>query len=194
MQAIGERPQGPRQLKQFAHGRGGVEVIVHGRDESALAGRQVVRKGGKIAGRAFAPGEQMGIGAAHAQRGIQALPAGRCGLQGLGGEIERFAVVRLQHEQPQGHRADARFEQGADGGEVAERFAHLLPAHIHHAVVQPPARQFFSGGRFRLGDLVFVVGKDQIGATKMDVDRVAQLLAHHRRAFDVPAGTARAPG
>ena len=78
-------------------------------------------------------------GGNQAQGGIEALPAGGSGLEGFGGEVERFAVVGLQGEQAQGHRRHAGIQQAADGGEVAERFAHLLAAHIHHAVVQPVA-------------------------------------------------------
>ncbi len=86
----------------------------------------------------------------------------------------------LEGEQAQCHRRDAGIEQGADGGEVAQGFGHLLAAHIDHAVVQPIAGQLVAAGRLRLGNFVFVVGKDQVGATEVDVDRVAELLAHHR--------------
>ena len=60
--------------------------------------------------------------------------------------------------------------------------------------MQPPAGQGLARGRLRLGNLVFVVGENQIGATEMDIDRVSQFLAHHGRAFDMPTRPARAPG
>ncbi len=49
-------------------------------------------------------------------------------------------------------------------------------------------------GAFALGDLVFVMGKHQIDAAAMDVERLAQIFLRHGRAFDVPAGPAAAPG
>ena len=46
----------------------------------------------------------------------------------------------------------------------------------------------------RLRDLVLVVGKHQVVAAAVDVERRAQDLARHGRALDVPAGAAAAPG
>src|SRR4029077_15211412 len=46
---------------------------------------------------------------------------------------------------------------------------------------------------FGLGDLVLVVGEDQVGAAAVDVERLAEIAVRHRRALDVPAGAARAP-
>ena len=116
---------------------------------------------------------------AKAQGCIQTLPAGGCGLKGLGGEIKGFAVVGLQHKQAQGHRRDPALQQRTDGGEVAERLAHLLAAHIDHAVVHPDPGQVLTGGSFGLGDLVFVVREYQVGPTQVDVDRVTELRPHH---------------
>ena len=45
----------------------------------------------------------------------------------------------------------------------------------------------------RLGDLVLVVREDQIEPAAVDVEYVAQQLARHRRALDVPAGAAGRP-
>ena len=84
-----------------------------------------------------APAKALAVAIAKAQGRIQTLPAGGCGLKGLGGEIKRFAVVRLQHKQAKGHRRDSTVQQGADGGEVAERFGHLGATDIDHAVVHP---------------------------------------------------------
>ena len=49
-------------------------------------------------------------------------------------------------------------------------------------------------GALGLGDFVLVVGKDEIDAAAMDVEGLAQQRLAHGRAFDVPAGTAAAPG
>ena len=50
-----------------------------------------------------------------------------------------------------------------------------------------------AGGRFALGDFVFVVGKDQILPAAVDIQGFAQVGHGHAGAFDVPAGAARPP-
>ena len=172
LQSIGQGAQGLGQLKQHRQGGGGVEVVVHCGGEARTGGRKIRGAGGG--------GGAKRQRACQAQGGVEALPAGGGGLKGVGAEVERLAVVGLEGEQTQCHRRDAGIEQGADGGEVAQGFGHLLAAHIDHAVVQPIAGQLVAAGCLRLGNFVFVVGKDQVGATEVDVDRVAELLAHHR--------------
>src|SRR5688572_6606747 len=54
--------------------------------------------------------------------------------------------------------------------------------------VNPVAGKLVSGGAFALRDLVFVMGKDQIDATGMDIKSLAEILHRHRRTLDVPAG------
>ena len=49
-------------------------------------------------------------------------------------------------------------------------------------------------GAFALGDLVFVVRELQVHAAGVDVDGLAQVGGGHRRALDVPARAAAAPG
>jgi len=49
-------------------------------------------------------------------------------------------------------------------------------------------------GAFALRDLVLVVRELQVDAAGMDVDGVAQVGGGHRRAFDMPARAAAAPG
>ena len=78
---------------------------------------------------------------------------------------------------------------------LPERFGHLLAFHLQEAVVHPDLGQrMIVMGAFALGDLVLVMGKHQIDAAAMDVEGLAQIFARHGRAFDVPAGTAAAPG
>src|SRR4051812_29164216 len=45
-----------------------------------------------------------------------------------------------------------------------------------------------------LRDLVLVVREDQVATAGVDVDLIAERLAHHRRALDVPARATLAPG
>ena len=194
---MGLGPQGTGQFEEHRQGGGGVEVVVEGGAEAlAEAGEFAIEL------RVGARGDACGIGGGgginspggQPEGRVQPLPAAGRRRQGLGGEIQRLAVVGLQHEQPQGHRADTALKQRADGGEVAQGFGHLFAAHIDHAVVQPEAGQRMAAGGLRLGDLVLVVRKDQVGTTQMDVDRVAEFLAHHRRTLDVPSRPSRSPG
>ncbi|MNU40832.1 hypothetical protein D3C71_295550 [compost metagenome] len=86
--------------------------------------------------------------------------------------------------------------------DVADRLGHLLGVHGQEAVVHPVAGVFVVGliavgvamGADALGDLVLMVGEDQVDAAAVDVDRQTQGLFDHGRAFDVPAGTTLAPG
>ena len=90
----------------------------------------------------------------------------------------------------------ALLEQFADGDDVAEALRHLLAVrHRKEAVVHPVAGQRRAAmGAAALGDLVLVMGKNQIEAATMNVDRLAEMRLDHRRAFDMPAGTAARPG
>src|SRR4030067_1731976 len=58
--------------------------------------------------------------------------------------------------------------------------------------VQPVVDELVSGGGFGLGDLVFVMGEDVVYAAAVDIERFAQVLGAHGRAFDVPSRPAGA--
>ena len=81
---------------------------------------------------------------------------------------------------------------GAD--HVADGLGHLLALELKEGVVEPVAGERLAGGGLGLGDLVLVVGEDEVLAAAVDVEGAAQVLAGHGRALDVPAGAARAPG
>ncbi len=74
------------------------------------------------------------------------------------------------------------------------RLRHLLAFDLQEAVVHPVIRHHGRAVRAaRLGEFVFVMRKDQVEPAAMDVEDVAEIGGAHRRAFDVPAGTAPAP-
>ena len=65
-------------------------------------------------------------------------------LQRFVGEIDRAAVMGLQDEEPDCHRAVGFFQQGMVAGKkflqrygIPQRFAHLLPVDGDHVVVHP---------------------------------------------------------
>src|ERR1051326_6354747 len=79
----------------------------------------------------------------------------------------------------------------ADGDEVAERLRHLLAFDLQKAVVHPEIRHYRRmEGAARLRDLVFEMGEDEVDAAAVDIKNFAEIFPRHRRAFDVPAGTA----
>ena len=59
--------------------------------------------------------------------------------------------------------------------------------------MQPVTSQGTTPRSFGLGNLILMMGKDQVGATTVDVERLTQVQAAHRRALDVPPGTPPPP-
>ena len=96
-------------------------------------------------------------------------------------------------QRPADHLPRILLQQIMHEHHVAEALAHLLPRHVEEAVVHPVAGVLASVRGAGLGDLVGVVGEDQVVAATVDVDRQAQHRLAHSRAFDVPAGTPRQP-
>ena len=58
--------------------------------------------------------------------------------------------------------------------EVSQGFGHFFPVNIHIAIVHPVPGERLPAGAFRLGDFIFMVGKNQIFAAAMDIKGLAQ--------------------
>ena len=85
-------------------------------------------------------------------------------------------------------------QQIAHHDQVAERLAHLRPSVLDHGHVQPQADEgLVAGDRLGLGDLALVMREDEILPAAVDVDRFAQEVRAHHRAFDMPAGSPGPP-
>src|SRR5438094_758225 len=79
--------------------------------------------------------------------------------------------------------------------EVLERVRHLLAASRDQPDMCPVTGEWRNAGpRLALRDFIFVVREDQITAAGVDIDLLAERLANHGRALDVPARTALSPG
>ena len=78
--------------------------------------------------------------------------------------------------------------------DVADALGHLLLAELEHAVVHPDLRELAAARHARLGRLVLVVGEDEVVAAAVDLKSDPEPLLGHRRALDVPARPAAAPG
>ena len=98
-----------------------------------------------------------------------------------------------EHEEAQ-HHGIVLFQDIPNGGEIACGLAHLFVVDIEEGGVHPVMCEGLSVGRLGLGDLVLVMGEDQILPSRMNVDLIAQILFAHHRAFDVPARPSVAPG
>ena len=82
------------------------------------------------------------------------------------------------------------FEHIPNREEVAQRLGHLFVVHVDEAVVHPCLGKRLAGGAFALGNFVFVMGELQVSTAAMNVKALAQQLAAHGRALNVPAGAA----
>jgi len=79
-----------------------------------------------------------------------------------------------------------------NGHKISGRLGHLLAFDLQEAVVHPEIRHHpRMEGAARLRDFVLVMREDQIDAATVDVEDFAEIPPRHRRAFDMPAGTAR---
>ena len=77
---------------------------------------------------------------------------------------------------------------------VAQRLGHLFVINGQEPVVHPVARKIGAVmSATTLRELILVMRKDQVLATSVNINRLAEVLLGHRRAFDVPAGPALAP-
>ena len=122
---------------------------------------------------------------------LEAPVAGRGVGQRTLGELDVRAVVRRPQVEPQLHGPHALDHLG-DQQRVAQGLAHLLPGRGHPGVVHPVLGEAVADGP-GLGDLVLVVREHEVQATAVDVERAAQVHPGHRRALQVPAGTADPP-
>ena len=108
------------------------------------------------------------------------------------GVVEGGPVVDRDQDVAQGARRDASREQVADPVDVAGRLGHLRARHLEVGAVQPGLDERQAGCGLALGELVLVVGEDQVDRPGVDVERRAEVLHAHRRALDVPARPALA--
>ena len=122
------------------------------------------------------------------------LDARRRGIQALVVELDRLAVVAGAEVGDQRRRGRRRRAPRAAGSVLPTDFdifswaSRTMPLWTHsRASGSPWAAQ-------RLGRLVLMVREGQVRAAAVDLEVQAEQLLGHRRALDVPAGTAATPG
>ena len=130
----------------------------------------------------------------------QALVALFGGSEGFVGEVQGAAVMGLEDEEADGHRAVGAVqfgmvaaEQLRQGDEVPEGLAHLLPVDGDHVVMDPVMHALGTAGGLVLRDLALMVREHQVHAASMDVELLAEVLLPHHGALEVPAREAFTP-
>jgi len=129
----------------------------------------------------------------------------RGGVERVAGEVERLGVVPRHERIAECQRVERGAPVGpaavlgaggelADGEEVAEPLAHLLPLDQQEPGVDPAPREGFAGEALALGDLALVVREAQVLAAAVEVDGVAEVVLRHHGALQVPAREAPAVG
>src|SRR3972149_11724794 len=96
-----------------------------------------------------------------------------------------------EQEEAEGRGVPLDLQNFRNRDRVSPGLRHLLAVSDEVMAVQPVVDEFFSGVCFRLGDLVLVMGKNVVYTAAVDIERFAQVLGAHGRAFDVtsrPAG------
>src|SRR5437763_15092275 len=96
--------------------------------------------------------------------------------QALEGEVGLLAVGHAQAQVTNRHGAEAAPAQIAEGEVVAARLRHRLALDPQVLGVQPVARELLSGRALRLRDLVLVVREDEVDASGVYVEGLAEVL------------------
>ena len=78
--------------------------------------------------------------------------------------------------------------------EVVVRLTHLLSVDGEHVVVHPVFDGWMTHRGLSLSNLTLMVGEDEVHATSVNVELLAQILSTHRRALAVPTWETVAPG
>ena len=111
-----------------------------------------------------------GIEIQRRQGGRESLDRGRRRGHGLVPELERRAVVRREQRVAQRPGRPALLVDVGGAQEVTAPLGHLLAADPEVVAVEPCAHESLAGGRLRLGDLVLVVGEDEVDTPGVDVE------------------------
>ena len=176
------------EVEDSSQGIGGVQVVVHGGAEFLLCFLGLLLQ--------HLVGAELGLTQGKVEvlaAGVEALEAVLAALDEVHGVVQRHPVAGGQHEVADGLVA-VEVGHVADGEEVVQALGHLLIIHVDEAVVHPVAGELAAVGALALGDLVLMVGEDEVLTAAVEVDGLAQMGAAHGAALDVPARTAHAVG
>ena len=97
------------------------------------------------------------------------------GLHDLCAEVQRTSVVCGQHKESE-HLQIVFLSDLTDSEEVAKGFGHFTVVDIQETIVQPVTGKDLAVAAFTLGNLIFVMGEDQVLAAGMDIDLLAQIF------------------
>ncbi len=77
--------------------------------------------------------------------------------------------------------------------EIMQTFAHFPVIHIDVAIVYPVMGKRHAIAAFALGNLIFMVRKNEVLPAAVDINCFAKVAANHCRTLDVPPGAAVSP-
>ena len=188
--AVDRRVQRAHEIEQHAERRGGVHVV----GDVLVEGTSRL-----VQPRRSPPGWRRRSGSAsrRARKSVSRLSASSACAMRRPRELQLLAIVHAQVEIAQRRRPEARVDDVLQVVDVAERLRHLLARLASSSIIRCSAwnqkrENCLPGRAFALRDLVLVMREDQVDAAGVDVDRrLAEQAQRHRRALDVPAGTAR---
>ena len=115
------------------------------------------------------------------------------GLHGIEGKVERLPIASGQKNVAGFLSLVSFLGKVLEGVKVAEGFAHLPSLHHEVGDVEPVAGESFAGNGLHLGDLVFVVGKDQVHPSRVKVETLTEMLHANGAALDMPSRPALTP-
>src|ERR1700740_3446484 len=80
------------------------------------------------------------------------------------------------------------------GDEISQAFGHFFAFDLEMAIMHPKIGHLLvAESCAALRNLIFVMRKDEVDASAMNVKSFAKMLPAHRRAFDMPARAAASP-
>jgi hypothetical protein len=109
------------------------------------------------------------------------------------GEIDFLTIVRSGEEITRCRSRMPPFSNVPDRVEVAQRFAHLCPINEEVLTVEPGLYKTVSGAADTLGDLIFMMGKQEVYAAAVNIEFLSEIFHRHGGTFDVPSRTAAPP-
>ena len=77
--------------------------------------------------------------------------------------------------------------------EIAQRLGHFLVVNIDIAVVHPVMRECLACSSFTLCNFILVMRENQVLTAAVQIERIAQIVRRHCRAFNMPARATLAP-
>jgi hypothetical protein len=114
-------------------------------------------------------------------------------LEAFPGEVDLAPIVGTEQQVAVRQGVVTLLFEVGQAKRIPGRFGDLRLAKVDELVVKPERHPRTAQVGLALRDLVRVVDRDVVDASRMDVEALAQVLDAHRRALEVPAGSSLSP-